>query len=250
VNIGTLEIGEGHPCALIAELSNNANGEYDRAVRLLDAAKSAGASAAKLQCYSAAELVALRGDGPAPEPWGSQGWTMRALYEKAMTPREWFAPLYAHAAGIGLPLFSSVFGPESLELLESVGNPCYKLAALDFGQRELREIVEATGKPMIRSCANEFAPVASDRAMMLYCPPGYPQEHAHLRNIRHGYHGYSYHGTDPWIPAMAVAYGAHLVECHFQLEGEISELEEDVSLTDADFAYMVDEVRRMEALAA
>jgi len=84
------------------------------AMKALDAAKAAGADFVKFQCYSPDELVDLRGDGPAPEPWGSQGWTMRALYEKARTPFEWFPTLFAHARAIGIVPFASVFGAADL----------------------------------------------------------------------------------------------------------------------------------------
>jgi len=250
VNIAGIEIGPDQPCRFVAEIGNNHNGDYNRALRLIDAALTAGASAVKFQCYTADELVALRGDGPAPEPWGSQGHTMRTLYEKASTPAVWFPALFSRARELGIPAFSSVFGSFSLGLLESLNCPAYKLAALDFNCSDLRDMVLATGKPVIRSCPNALAPLPTDQTIALFCPPGYPQEQAHLRTVRNGgYQGYSYHGTDPWVPITAASYGAQLLECHFQLETEISDLEENVSLTDADFAYMVEEVRRIEELA-
>lgn len=250
MNLAGVELGAGQPCRFIAEISGNHNGDFNRALRLIDAAKDSGADFVKTQCFLPDELIALRGDGPAPEPWGSQGHTMRTLYEKAATPAVWFPALFNHARELGIPAFSSVFGSFSLGLLESLNCPAYKLAALDFNCSDLRDMVLATGKPVIRSCPNTLAPRATDQTIALYCPPGYPQPHAHLRTIRDGgYQGYSYHGEDPCVPITAAAYGAGLVECHFQLEGELSELEEDVSLTDADFAYMVEEVRRIEELA-
>ena len=83
-------------------------------------------------------IVALRGDGPAPDPWGRQGWTMRQLYEKAQTPHAWFPALVEHCKRIGLPWFSSVFGPESLQLLEALDCPAYKIARLDNEQTTIR----------------------------------------------------------------------------------------------------------------
>jgi pseudaminic acid synthase len=245
VNIGTLTIGEGHPAALVAELGNAHNGDFRRATRLLDAAKEAGASAAKLQCYTPDELIALRGDGKPPAPW--QNMTMRELYQKAMTPREWFAPLFGYAEAIGLPLFSSVFGLESLELLESLNCPAYKLAALDFGKLPpaFSSALLATKKPVIVSCAWVSAPW--DVAYPVYAPPGYPQPEAKLSNVRKGYWGYSYHGTNPDVPALSVAYGARFVEVHLHLQDEPSELEANVSLNEHDFRYMVEQVRYIEA---
>jgi pseudaminic acid synthase len=244
VRIGTLDISEGQPAALVAEIGNAHNGDFRRAIRLLDAAKEAGASAAKLQCYSPDELIALRGDGRPPAPW--QNMTMRELYQKAMTPREWFPGLFGYAEAIGLPLFSSVFGLESLDLLESLNCPVYKLAALDFGKEELTRAVRDTGKPTIESCPWATAPW--DVRYPVYAPAGYPQEEAKLSNIRNKYWGYSYHGTNPDVPALSVAYGARFVEVHFHLQDEPSDLEANVSLNEHDFRYMVEQVRYIEAL--
>jgi sialic acid synthase SpsE len=222
VRIGTLDISEGQPAALVAEIGNAHNGDFRRAIRLLDAAKEAGASAAKLQCYSPDELIALRGDGRPPAPW--QNMTMRELYQKAMTPREWFPGLFGYAEAIGLPLFS----------------------ALDFGKEELTRAVRDTGKPTIESCPWATAPW--DVRYPVYAPAGYPQEEAKLSNIRNKYWGYSYHGTNPDVPALSVAYGARFVEVHFHLQDEPSDLEANVSLNEHDFRYMVEQVRYIEAL--
>jgi N-acetylneuraminate synthase len=249
MNIAGVSIGEGQPCRVIAEVSNNHNGSLDRALRLLDEAKACGADFAKLQAYLPEELVALRGDGPAPEPWGGQGYTMRALYEKAATPLAWLPALFTHAKTIGLPLFSSVFGPRSLAALEAVDCPAYKLAALDFEANDLRWMVEETGKPIVRSCPHDIAPVCVG-VLLLYAPPGYPQPQAKLRRITHGYQGYSYHGTDPHVPVLAAAAGARLIECHFMLNAEPSDLEANVSLGEYAFSFMVDTIRYHERLAA
>lgn len=240
-----VEIGHGQPTRFVAEIGNAHNGDFARALRLITAAKEAGADAVKFQCYSPQELVDLRGDGPAPGQWGAQGWTMRPLYEKARTPFAWFHDLYAYARDMEIAPFSSCFGPESLEVLESVGNSCYKLAALDWEQYSLRELVESTGKPIIRSCNAEIAPVAT--ATLLYAPPGYPQAGFRLRNMLNGYQGFSYHGTDAAVGEMAARLGAQIVETHFQLDDEPSELEENISLTATQFARMVSRSKQLEA---
>ncbi len=248
MNIAGVEIGGPNPCRVVAEVSNNHNGDFERAKRLITAAKEAGADLVKFQCYTPDELVELRGDGPAPDPWGSDGWSMRDLYEKAQTPHKWFRALVEHAREIGIPWFSSVFGRESLKLLESLDCPAYKLAALDMGKAELRVMAQATKKPVIRSCNHDYSPPTSN-GLTMYCPPGYPQEYPKLGCIRYGhYYGYSYHGVDGDIPALAALNGARIVECHLQLDDEPSELEANVSLTQSQFTGMVERIRHFESL--
>jgi pseudaminic acid synthase len=237
---------------VICEISNAHNGDFGRAIRLIDAAKKCGATMAKFQCFTPDELVELRGDGPAPEPWGSQGHTMRSLYEKAQTPHAWFRDLVLFCKNLDMPWFSSVFGLESLALLESLDCPRYKIAALDMGSGDLRDAVLATGKPAVFSVREHDEDVwwiadGNPSASFLYCPPGYPQTSIALSNCG-SHHGLSYHGTDPLIPAAAVAAGAKMVEVHFMLDDEPSELESNVSLGEKAFREMVSMIQRIEAV--
>jgi sialic acid synthase SpsE len=242
--IDNVAIGAGFPCRFVAELSNNHNGDCAQAVDLLDAAKAAGADFAKVQCYTPDELVALRGDGPAPEPWGSQGWTMHALYEHAMTPRDFFEVLFLHADRIQLPLFASVFGEESLQLMEDLDCPAYKMARLDNRSTTLYNALKRTGKPVIVSGSGDDTNKASVlfADLRLYCPPGYPQaaDVAWPKTFTGApWDGISYHGTDPSVGCAAVAHGARLVEAHLQLSDRPSRLESAVSLTPHQFSAMV-----------
>lgn len=230
-------IGNAAPCRIVAELSNNHNGSLSRARRLIEAAAEAGADIVKFQCYTPQELVELRGDGPAPDPWGSDGWSMRDLYRKAQTPLDWFPALVAHAGRVGIPWFSSVFGPSSLFLLEQLDCPAYKIAALDHGNMDLLEEVAFKGKQLVQSVRQLGSPHVMDHDIVLQCPPGYPQDPHDIAwdGIRHGsYDGLSYHGTDWRVPAKAVEFGAKIIEVHFHLEDEPSELEANVSLTEHD----------------
>lgn len=240
LKISNVTIGGGAPCRFVAELSNNHNGSRRLAVRLLHAAKHAGADFVKVQCYTPEELVALRGDGPAPAPWGADGWSMYDLYRKAQTPREFFPVLFEEAARLDMPIFASVFGEESLALMESLNCPAYKIARLDNGNVALWSACRATGKPLIVSAAESDLAVRGD--VFLWCPPGYPQDPSDVENIRaipQGFDGFSYHGVSALPGAMAALSGASMVEAHLQLAATPSALEAGVSVTEYQFAAMV-----------
>ena len=237
MNIEGVNVGEQHPCRYIFEVSNAHNGDKARALRLIDAAAASNADFVKFQCYTPDELVAIRGDGPAPEPWGAMGWTMRALYDVARTPLEWFPDLFAYARSLHLVPFASVFGADSLAVLQAVGCPAYKIARLDNQSALLHALVDATGKPKIVSVAPNQAAHAD---ATLFCPPGYPQEPFDCTpDIWTAHTGLSYHGTDPAVPMHAVTTGAKLIECHVMLDDEPSELEASVCLTVSQFTTLV-----------
>ncbi len=255
-----VDIGDGASCKFVAEISNNHNGDFDRAIRLIDAAKASGADFVKFQCYTADEIVSLRGDGPAPEPW--HGKTMHDLYTEAATPMDWFPGLFQHARDIGIVPFSSVFGLESLIALEKCACPAFKIARLDNGDANLGRTVVSRGKPVLVSSSgsdNFVWPIGAQPRQMvrLYCPPGYPVAAAdfHLPHMwtnerSEGFIGISSHCLDPMLPLAAAARGCALIEMHMMLEAEPSKLESNVSLTEVQFAQMIADVRRVEAMLA
>jgi sialic acid synthase SpsE len=246
VNIAGVECGGENPCRFIAEISNNHNGDIERAFRLIEAAKEAGADLVKFQAYTSLELVELRGNGKAPEPWGSEGWTMANLYEKAATPLAWFGELSGKCAEVGIPWFASVFGKVSLMQMEYYGCAAYKLASLDREATWLFNAVAKTGKPVIVS-RPDYPDLNADAT--LYCKPGYPQYEPDFPH-NEGFDGFSYHGTDIYPCINAAVSGASLIECHFQLDDEPSELEANISLTASQFKSMVDGVRYFDKAAA
>lgn len=262
LRIGDLVIGDdpgvyrANPCRFIAEISNNHNGDYERAVRLIVAAQQAGADAVKFQAYTPDEVIGLRGDGPAPEPWASEGHTMRTLYEKAQTPLDWLPKLFQVCRDMGMPAFSSVFGLESLAALERCACPAYKVARLDNQNRDLIDAVRSRRKPVIVSADHDDMLPDCNDLFLLYCGKGYPTPRENIRlpmfgrgwRKGPGYLGLSSHCLDPAIPLLAVARGCAVIEMHFMLDDEPSVIESNVSLTASQFRSMVDAVRNAEVM--
>ena len=80
IKIGKKMVGEGQPTFIVAELSGNHNGDYNRAVEIIHAAVEAGADAVKLQTYTA-DTITIDCD----KPWfmTSEGslWEGRTLHD-------------------------------------------------------------------------------------------------------------------------------------------------------------------------
>ncbi|WP_029012896.1 pseudaminic acid synthase [Niveispirillum irakense] len=245
---------------LIAELSGNHNGDIDRAKRLIDAAKEAGADAAKLQTYTA-DTITLDVDRPEFKLEGGlwAGRTLHALYREAHTPWEWHGELFAHAASIDLPIFSSPFDPTAIDFLESLGAPAYKIASFELIDLPLVEKAARTGKPIIMSTGmaslGEIAEavatvrgVGNDNLCLLHCVSGYPTpvEDCDLRTIPHLAQafdvpvGLSDHTMGVAVPVAAVALGAVVIEKHFTLARADGGPDAAFSLEPAEFRAMAD----------
>lgn len=251
---------QGQKPFLIAELSGNHNGDIDRARRMIDAAKAAGADAVKLQTYTA-DTITMDVDRPEFRLEGGlwAGRTLYELYQEAHTPWDWHEALFAHAAAIGIPIFSSPFDPTAIDLLESLGAPAYKIASFELIDLPLIEKAARTGKPLIMSTgmaslgevaeAVAAARVAgNDNICLLHCVSGYPTpvEDCDLRTIPHLAQafdvaaGLSDHTMGVAVPVAAVALGAVVIEKHFTLARADGGPDAAFSLEPAEFRAMAD----------
>ena len=253
-------IGPGHPPYLIAELSGNHNGDLNRALALVDAAKAAGADAVKLQTYTA-DTITIDHDGPGFRLEGGlwQGRTLHDLYREAHTPWDWHAPLFAHARAIGLTIFSSPFDETAVDLLERLDAPAFKIASFELNDLPLIRRAARSGKPLIMSTGlatlgevGEAVEAAGDVPLvLLHCVSGYPTppEDCNLRTIPHLAEafgvgaGLSDHTHGAAVPVAATALGAVVIEKHFTLSRAEGGVDSAFSLEPAEFKAMADSVR-------
>lgn len=248
---------------LIAEMSGNHNGDIDRARRLIDAARDAGADAVKIQTYTA-DTITMDVDRPEFRLEGGlwAGKTLYELYQEAHTPWDWHDALFAHARDAGIALFSSPFDPTAIDLLESLDTPAYKIASFELIDLPLIRKAAATGKPLIMSTGmaslGEIAEAVAaareagnDNIALLHCVSGYPTpvEDCDLRTIPHMAQafglpvGLSDHTMGVAVPVAAVALGAVIIEKHFTLARADGGPDCAFSLEPAEFKAMAEACR-------
>ena len=116
-------IGPGHPTYIVAEMSGNHNQNFDQAVKLIEAAKDAGADAIKLQTYTP-DTLTIDSDGECFQVDKGTIWEGRNLYDlynEAYTPWDWQPKLKAIADNLCLDLFSTPFDHSAVAFLEEMG---------------------------------------------------------------------------------------------------------------------------------
>jgi N-acetylneuraminate synthase len=268
IRIGQREIGPGRPVYVIAELSANHHGRFEDAVRVVHAAKAAGADAVKLQTYTA-DTLTIRSDAPpfrhgAGSLWA--GTTLHDLYTEAFTPWDWQPRLQAEARSAGIDLFSSPFDPTAVEFLERMDVPAYKIASFELVDLPLIQRAAATGKPLILSTGmatlDEIREaVAAARAAgpggvaLLKCTSAYPApaDEMNLRAIPAlaaafgAPAGLSDHTLGIAAAVAAVALGAVIVEKHLTLSRAAPGPDSAFSLEPDEFRGLVRAVRETEA---
>ncbi len=267
IKIGNKMVGENHPCMIVAELSGNHNGDYDRAVEIIHKAKEAGADAVKLQTYTA-DTITIDCDKPWFMTPGDGLWagrTLHDLYKEAYTPWEWHEGLMKEAQKLGMECFSSPFDPTAVDFLENLEVPAYKIASFEINDIPLirkiarlkKPIIFATGiayeediKRALDTCAEE----GNSKVILLKCVSAYPTPYnlvnlRMMQNLRDKYDcvvGLSDHTPGGTIPVGSIALGGKMIEKHLTLDRSAGGVDDAFSMEPAEFAQMVKEVRIME----
>jgi N-acetylneuraminate synthase len=247
---------------IIAEMSGNHNQSLERALKIVDAAADAGASAIKIQTYTA-DTLTIKGVFKITEKsslW--YGKDLHDLYDEAHTPWDWHKAIFEHAEKRGIICFSSPFDETAVDLLESLNNPIYKIASFEINHIPLLKYIAKTGKPVIMSTgASSLSEIAEavnvlkregcENLTLLKCTSTYPAtaENSNLNTIPHLKElfncevGLSDHTMGIGVAVAAIAKGANVIEKHFCLDRSEGGVDSAFSLEPAEFKQLVIEVK-------
>lgn len=265
--INRRKIGSGEPVYIIAEISANHNQDFDNAVRLIHFAGESGADAIKLQTYTP-DTITLDCDNEYFRIGGDTLWSGRTLYDlygEAYTPWEWQPKLKTIANDMGMDLFSSPFDFTSVDFLEQMDVPAYKIASFELVDIPLIRRVAQTRKPLIMStgmatlgeiddAVRSAQEAGAKQIALLKCNSSYPApaEEMNLRTIPHMAAtfgvpvGLSDHTLGIAVPIAAVALGACIIEKHLTLSRATPGPDSAFSLEPHEFKAMVAAVRMTE----
>ncbi|MBZ0156310.1 MAG: N-acetylneuraminate synthase family protein [Alphaproteobacteria bacterium] len=240
---------------IIAEIGANHEGNFDDAVRLIRAAKEAGADAVKFQTYRADRIVA---------------WTETQRFQHfrrlELTDDE-FRRLAAIAEQEDIIFLSTPFDLQSADLLDSLV-PAFKIASGDLTYHPLLRHVASKGKPVllstgmadeeeIESALRVIENEGNREVVLLHCVSSYPTppEEANLRAIkslaeRFGRpSGYSDHTLGILACVASAALGARVIEKHFTLDKTRATFRDhQLSADPDDLKALVTQVREVEKI--
>jgi pseudaminic acid synthase len=263
IKIGNYRVGKEHKPFIIAEMSGNHNQSLDKALAIVDEAAAAGADAIKLQTYTA-DTITMKGAYTIQDDqslWN--GKELHDLYKAAYTPWEWHAPIFKRAKEKNLLAFSSPFDESSVDFLETLNVPAYKVASFENTHHPLLRKIAATGKPVIVSTGvATIADIAESvqvlreagckEMILLKCTSTYPAaaSHTNLLTIPHleQLHGcpvgLSDHTMGIGAAVAAVALGACVIEKHFTIRRSDGGVDSAFSLEPHELKSLVVETER------
>lgn len=259
-------IGSGHPCYIIAEMSANHSGSFEKALAIVRAAKEAGADAIKLQTYTPETMTIdcdneyFRLDHPL---W--KGKTLYQLYKEAQTPWDWHRPLKEESEKLGLQFFSTPFDETAVDFLQTLDVPVYKIASFELVDDALLKKVAWTGKPVIMSTGMaSFEEIEHavgvlrgngvNQLALLRCVSSYPADPQEMNLVMvkdlldrfNVVTGLSDHTINSVTAVAAVALGAGIVEKHFKLSDDETSHDSAFSLSLLQFSLLVHDIRTAE----
>jgi N,N'-diacetyllegionaminate synthase len=252
--LGSRQVGDGLPCFVLAEVASAHGGSADRALRMLEAAFKMGADGIKFQLFKAELLVVHRHPG------------RKDFDQIELTEKEW-RKILREAKASGLTLVAEAFDAPSLSLAAEEGADGFKIHSTDMENPAFIRVVGTAGKPVLFATGGVpedalrealglvgACPTALLHGFQTFPTPVEEIRYREMAAMKERYRvpvGFLDH-TDGGsafalvAPALAVAWGANLVEKHFTLDRSEKGYDYQSSLNPEDFYRMVELLRQAE----
>ncbi|MBT7623402.1 MAG: pseudaminic acid synthase [Flavobacteriaceae bacterium] len=266
MKIESFDFSKNKETYIVAELSANHNQDFKTAIDTIKAAKEIGCNAVKIQTYTPDTITIdcnkkdflIKGT-----IWG--GDSLYSLYKKAYTPWEWHKELFDVAKKTGITLFSTPFDKSSVDFLEKLNTPAYKIASFEITDIPLIKYIAQKNKPIILStgiaekqdidlAVSTILDQGNDKIILLQCTSSYPSplDQANLKlidQLKNDYNvvtGLSDHTLGHLCPVIAVSLGARFIEKHFILDKTLGGPDSSFSLDKNEFKIMIENIRNTE----
>ena len=257
-------VGNKFPPFIIAEAGLNHNGSLDIAMKLIHEAKNAGVDAIKFQTYKQGRISKKARTSGYYEDLIDTQESLSDYLDKIILPKEKLAKLFDYAKEIGITLFSTPFDLDSLNLLESLACPLYKISSMDIVNLPLIREVAKTKKPIIIStgmsnladieeACNQVLNENNPNLILLHCVSSYPcpsnianlKKISNLSSVFKTVTGYSDHTTGLDIAIAACSLGAAVLEKHFTLDRKLDGPDHNFSLIPNELNQLVVSAKRV-----
>jgi sialic acid synthase SpsE len=253
IEIAGRAIGSEHPPFVIAEVGINHEGDFTKAIRMIDAAASAGADCVKFQCHITEDEM-IPTDMTPGKISTEKLWDIIKRCE--LTEKE-ERKVQAHCAEKNILFLSTPFSRAAADRLQSMGVPGFKIGSgecnnyplLDHIARFRKPIILSTGMNDLDSIARAVRTIQAHDCplMLMHCTSIYPTPYNKVRlgaigDLQESFGlpvGLSDHSLGIYACLGAVALGASALEKHFTISRNWPGPDVPISIEPAELAEMV-----------
>ncbi len=248
---------------IIGEAGSNHNGDFAKALSLIDTAKVAGCDAVKFQTFSANTLFSRY------TPDYANYTNIYGIIKDNELPRHWQKELKKYCDDIGIEFMSTPFDERAVDELVELGVKRLKVAGFESTDLRFVKMVAKTGLPLIISLGigtnlyfiDNILDEISNEVTFLHCNNAYPTpyEDIKLDSVKKlisiseddfaDYKfkvGLSDHTPGILIPPVAVGIGATCIEKHFTLDKQLPGPDHHFAINPVELAEMVQNIRIVE----
>ena len=268
IKISNKEINLKSRPFIVAEVSSNHGNSLKNIKDIINKAKASGVDAIKFQSFDLDEMTlkSKKNIFLLKKYFKIKNWNNRSLYsiyKEAQFPHELHKKVFEYAKKKRIICFSSVFDKKSLELLENLKTPAYKLASLEALHFPLIREIKKTNKPLIISTGTLsvveikklikfLKKIKYKKIILCHCVSEYPVKPNNsnlkmvkfLQKIFDGLVGYSDHTLGISASIISANYGAKLIEKHFTNSKDNFSLDSAFSADPEELSIITSEVKR------
>jgi sialic acid synthase SpsE len=249
------KIGPAHPPFVIAEVGINHEGEFDKAIQLVDAAIAAGAEVVKFQCHIT-EKEMVPSDMTPGQISSERLWD---IIKRCELTAEEERRVQTYCAEKKIMYLSTPFSREAADRLRGMGVPAFKIGSGECNNIPLLDHISRFGCPIILSTGmNDLASVKRSVAAirrhgtplaLMHCTSMYPTPYGMVRlgavtELQREFHdlpiGLSDHSMNVWTCLGAVALGASILEKHFTISRRWPGPDTGISIEPTELKSLID----------
>lgn len=273
IKISDKHIGNGQQVFIIAEAGVNHDGRPDLAKKLVDYAKDAGADAVKFQTYEPERLLRKDAEKPDYQKKNIKNETQYQMLKRLYFSINDLSKVIEYGKKKNIIVFSTPYDEKSADNLEEIGVSVFKLASIEVVNHPFlihmakktclpagrnKTVILSTGlstEKEIEEAVDIFRKYGDlNNLILLHCHVNYPSRYEDLnlnciKSFIKKYKvptGFSDHTADLFIPSIAVALGATVIEKHLTYDKKASGPDHSSSLEPKEFREMVNLIRLTE----
>ena len=245
---------------IIAEVGTTCDGDIEKSMQLIEAAKQAGADAIKFQIIDPEQLSDKTATYKVVEDGVEQEVNMFEMFQKlSFSPAEW-KHLAKFSAEVGIDFFATVDFISGVDLLEEMLVPLHKIGAWDSTYLQLIERIVDTGKPLLvdlgpadeRICSNILSIAGETPVIFLHDYHTQLDLEKNMKAISRLLEfsdypvGYSSPNIDSKLDYVAIGLGATVIEKRLILSRNLRSFHAHESMEPPEFRAWVTDIRSVQ----